>query len=197
MAVMMILEWEGVSPDQYARVNETMGIHSDADAPAGLISHVVAIDEDGGMTIVDLWESEQALGEFFERRLGPALAEAGVPESQPRIHPVHNQLHGSGTEGNVLILIEVDDTSIDVYDQMAAEMPEHTGDASGYPWLQHSVATDGDGFVVADVWPSEEAFGQFAQQRIAPAAQKHGMGAMRQKTLKVHNQLRGPSHVDA
>lgn len=42
---------------------------------------------------------------------------------------------------------------------MAAEMPEHTGDPSGYPWLQHSVAVDGNGFVVADLWPSEEAFG--------------------------------------
>jgi heme-degrading monooxygenase HmoA len=196
MAVMMILEWEGVSPDQYARVNDTMGIHSDADAPDGLISHVAAIDDDGEMTIVDLWESEQALGEFVEKRLGPALHEAGIPQSQPRIHPVHNQLHGPA-EGNVLILIEVDDTSIDVYDQMVADMPEHTGDASDYPWQMHSGATNGDGFVVVDLWPSEEAFGQFAGQRIGPAAQKHGMGAMRQKTLKVHNRVRSQSHVDA
>lgn len=197
MAIMMILEWEGVSSDQYARVNDTMGIHSDADAPEGLISHIAAIDEDGEMTIVDLWDSEQALGQFVERRLGPALAEVGIPQSQPRIHPLHNQLHGSAAEGNVLILIEVDDTGTDVYDQMAAEMPEHAGDASSYPWQMHAVATDGSGIVVADLWPSEEAFGQFAQQRIAPAAQKHGMGAMRQKTLKVHNQLRSPSHVGA
>jgi hypothetical protein len=76
---------------------------------------------------------------------------------------------------------------------MAAEMPEHTGDPSGYPWLQHSVAVDGNGFVVADLWPSEEAFGRFAEQRIGPAAQKHGMRPMRIKTLKVHNHLRGRS----
>ncbi len=35
---MMILEWEGVSPDQYEQVNETMGIVSEADMPDGLIS---------------------------------------------------------------------------------------------------------------------------------------------------------------
>jgi heme-degrading monooxygenase HmoA len=197
MAIMMILEWEGVSTDQYARVNEAMGIHSDADAPEGLISHVAAIDDDGEMTIVDLWESEQALGRFVETRLGPALAQASIPESQPRIHTVHNQLQGSVAEGNVLILIEVDDTSTDVYDRMAAEMPEHAGDGSSGPWYMHAVATDGSGIVVADVWPSEEAFGQFAQQRIAPAAQKHGMGAMRQKTLKVHNRLRSQSRAGA
>ena len=30
MAIMMILDWEGVSAEQYARVNDTMGIHADA-----------------------------------------------------------------------------------------------------------------------------------------------------------------------
>ena len=75
MAIMMILEWEGVSPDQYERVNQSMGIVSDADAPDGLISHVAAIDERGELVIVDLWESEQALGSFVEKRLGPALAD--------------------------------------------------------------------------------------------------------------------------
>ena len=94
MAVMMILDWEGVTPEQYAQVNDMMGIHSDADAPDGLISHVAAIDDDGELTIVDLWESEEALGRFYETRLGPALAEVGIPESQPRIHPVHNEMHG-------------------------------------------------------------------------------------------------------
>ena len=163
----------------------------------GLISHVAAIDEDGELTIVDLRESEQALGRFVETRLSPALAEVGIPESQPRIHPVHNELHGSAAEGNVLILIEVDDTGTDVYDRMAAEMPEHTGAASNYPWLQHSVATDGSGFAVADLWPSGAAFGEFAEQRIGPAAQKHGMGPMRLKTLKVHNHLRGQSRSGA
>jgi len=66
MAIMMILDWEGVTPEQYARVNDTMGIHSDADAPDGLISHVAAIDDAGELTIVDLWESERALGQFVE-----------------------------------------------------------------------------------------------------------------------------------
>jgi hypothetical protein len=196
MAIMMILELEGVPPEQYARVSEKIGIASDADAPDGLISHVAAIDESGEMVIVDLWESEQALGAFVEKRLGPALAEAGIPPSQPRIHPVHNQIH-SAVEGNVLILIEVDDTGTGVYDRMAAEMPEHTGDPANYPWAMHSVAADGTGIVVADVWPSEEAFGRFAQQRIAPIAQKHGMGPMRYRTMTVLNRVSGRSKVGA
>jgi len=196
MAIMMILEWEGVTPEQYAKVNDLMGIHSDADAPDGLISHAAGIDENGELTIVDLWESEQQLGKFVETRLGPALEGAGIPESQPRIHPVHNHLQGAGEPG-VLIMIEVEDTPIDVYDKMAAEVPEHTGDTSTGPWHMHAVATDGNGFVVADIWPSEEAFGAFAQERLDPVAQKHGMGSMKQRALKLHNRIRGKTGVSA
>lgn len=174
-----------------------MGIHADADAPDGLISHVAAIDDRGELTIVDLWESEQQLGQFVETRLGPALDQAGIPKSQPRIHPVHSHMHGSAGESGVLILIEVEDTSTDVYDKMAADMPEHSADASNRPWHMHSVATDGNGLVVADLWASEEAFGAFAQERIGPAAQKHGMGSMKQRTLKVLNRIRGKSAVSA
>jgi heme-degrading monooxygenase HmoA len=196
VAIMMILEWEGVSPDQYEQVNEAVGVVSEADMPDGLISHVAAIDERGEMVIVDLWESEQALGSFVEKRLGPALAELGIPQAEPRIHPLHNQMH-SALEPNVLILIEVDDTGTDVYDRMAADMPEHTGDPANYPWAMHSVASDGDSIVVADLWSSEEAFGEFAEQRVGPLGQKHGMGPMRMKTMTVHNRLRSTSGVGA
>jgi len=198
MAIMMILDFgRDVSLEDYRRVNDLLGIASDADAPDGLISHVAGITDDGELMIVDLWESEQALGSFVEKRLGPASAEAGVPMITPRIHPVHNLMHSDAVEGNVLMLIEVDDTGTDVYDRMAAEMPEHTGGPANYPWSIHSIASDGTGIVVADLWPSEEAFGRFAQQRIGPLAEKHGMGPMRQRALRVHERLRGPSAVSA
>jgi len=41
-------------------------------------------------------------------------------------------------------------------------MSEHASEASDYPWLQHSVATDGSGLVVADLCPSVEAVGETA-----------------------------------
>ena len=40
MAVLMIIDWRGASTDDDDRVNEAMGLHSDEDAPEGLISHV-------------------------------------------------------------------------------------------------------------------------------------------------------------
>jgi hypothetical protein len=35
MAVLMILEWQDVTTSDYERVNETIGIRGDADAPDG------------------------------------------------------------------------------------------------------------------------------------------------------------------
>jgi hypothetical protein len=94
MAVMMILDWHGVSIEDYDRVNDEVGIRGDDDAPEGLISHVAAVDEDGEMVIADVWESDEALATFLETKLGPALQKLSLPESEPRIMPVHNRLRG-------------------------------------------------------------------------------------------------------
>src|SRR6476660_8804670 len=102
MAVLMILEWEGVTPEQYKQVNDEMGIRSEADAPEGLIEHIAALTDDDELVIADLWESDQALGKFFESRLAPALRKLEMPQSQPRILPVHNHQRGTASEGNVL-----------------------------------------------------------------------------------------------
>jgi hypothetical protein len=92
MAVMMIIEWDGVTKNDYDRVNELMGIGGPEDAPDGLISHTAAIMDNGGLAVVDVWESEEALGQFVEARLAPAIQQLGLPEAQPRIHPVHNSM---------------------------------------------------------------------------------------------------------
>ena len=195
MAILMILEWQGVTTDDYARVNETIGIHSNADAPDGLIEHICALTDDDELVIADLWESEEKLGTFFETRLGPAIHQLELPESQPRIAPVHNHEPGTASEGNTLILIEVEGASTDDYDAMRATMPSHADDSPGHPGHVHIAATDGNSVIVADLWPSPEAFGQFAQDEIGPAAQKAGVTDFDQRTLRVHNRIRGRSAI--
>ena len=194
MAILMILEWQGVTTDDYARVHDTIGIRSDSDAPPGLIEHICALTDDDELVIVDLWESEQALGTFIETRLGPAIQQLELPEAAPRIARVHNHQPGTASEGNVLILIEADATTDD-YDAMRATMPSHAEDGPGHPGHVHIAATDGDSVIVADLWPSPEAFGQFAQEEVGPAAQKVGLTQMEQRTLRVHSRIRGGSAV--
>lgn len=197
MAILMILEWEGVTTQQYEQVNEEMGIRGDADAPDGLIEHVAALTDDNELVIADLWESEQQLGAFVETRLGPAIRKLEIAEAQPRIVPVHNHLPGTATEGNTLILIEVEGATTDDYDAMAADMPAHAPGGPGHPGHVHIAGGDGTGLIVADLWASPEAFGRFAQEQVAPAAEKAGVSSVNPRVLRVHNRVRGGARVSS
>jgi hypothetical protein len=191
MAVLMMLEVPGGTLEQYERANELMGITGEDDAPEGLVSHVAAVTEDG-IVIADVWESEKALETFFDERAGAALAEAGMPQAQPRIAQVHNHIpQGAGTESGVLVYLEIDELTPDQYDQMIAGMDAHAADGN-HPAVSHVAAvTDDGGFLVADVWESPKAFEDFAQSQIASAGESVGMGPIEPRYAKVHNTIKG------
>jgi hypothetical protein len=50
--------------------------------------HCVGL-KDKGSVVVDVWDSPEALNEFFGT-LGPILVKNGVVPPQPEIYPVHN-----------------------------------------------------------------------------------------------------------
>jgi heme-degrading monooxygenase HmoA len=195
MAVLMMMEAPRGTVEEYDRTNEILGISGEGDAPEGLIQHVAASDGNG-LLIVDVWESTDAF-ERFSERLRPALEESGVAGSAEPRPPleVHNMLTGKGTQPNVLMLIDVDGLDTDAYDQMAARMPAHADGGSDGPWYSHTAAKKDGGVVVADLWESPEAFGQFAEEQIAPAAQEVGMGPIEPRIVPVHNVIRGKARV--
>ena len=45
-----------------------------------------ASEVDGGVRVVDVWESKQAIDNFFETKLGPAFAKLGVAAERPEIN---------------------------------------------------------------------------------------------------------------
>jgi hypothetical protein len=194
MAVLMIMEAPEATPEEYERTNEIMGLNGDEDAPDGLIEHVAAFD-DHGLLIADVWESEEAIGRFYEERLGAALKEAGIADKvsgEPRRLPVHNAFRGKGTEANVLMLVEIDDLGTDAYDEMVSNMDAHYGDGSKHPATTHTAARrEGGGMVIADTWESPEAFGKFAQEQIGPAGAAVGLGPIEPRIVPVHNRIRG------
>jgi hypothetical protein len=77
-----MLEFENIDQSHYDAVNAELGLDSytgEGDWPPGLVSHVSARTEGGGVTIIEVWESQELNAAFFEARLGPALAKVGVP----------------------------------------------------------------------------------------------------------------------
>jgi hypothetical protein len=80
MSQALILEFEGATPEQYAAVNETLGLDpatGEGDWPPGLLAHTGAMGE--RLTVVEVWDSQESQQTFMDSRLGAALGQAGVP----------------------------------------------------------------------------------------------------------------------
>ena len=195
MAIVMRLKAVGATVEQYEQAMAIMGISGDDTAPDGLIQHIATTPGDGILAI-DVWESEEKLNRFFEERAGAALAQAGLETSPPEIMKVHASIpKGKGTQPNVVMEIRID-RGADVYDEMVSEMPTHVGDGSGHPVFSHYAAVTDSGMYVVDLWESPEAFGKFAEQEIAPAAEGR-LDEIHPTLIPVINVIRGKAAVPA
>jgi heme-degrading monooxygenase HmoA len=191
MAVLVMLEVAGGTVEKYAEVNELLGIGDD-DVPDGLIYHVAATSEDG-LVLTDLWRSEEDFERFFEERAGEAMAQAELEDVTHTVAQVHDHSQGTGSEEATLVIIEADDLTPELYDQMRSEMPSHAEGAT-HPAVAHIAAVKADGgFVVVDVWESPEAFAAFAQSEIAPAGESIGLGPVEPRIHPIHNTIKSKS----
>jgi hypothetical protein len=87
VATVMLLRWQDVTEEQYEQARDKVGW--EADVPKGAKLHVAGFSNDG-LTVVDVWESEEAFQAFAEERLMPAVKEIGI-ESDPNVafYPMH------------------------------------------------------------------------------------------------------------
>jgi hypothetical protein len=84
MTVAMILDLPGVTDTQYATARGMLGA---ALQPGNLI-HVAGPTGDG-WRIMEVWESPEAMGAFFQSSIAQtAFQAAGIPPAQPTIFPV-------------------------------------------------------------------------------------------------------------
>lgn len=44
-----------------------------------------ATEVDGGVRVVDVWETRQHIEDFFEQKLGPAFAQVGIDPGPPEL----------------------------------------------------------------------------------------------------------------
>jgi len=87
MAVVMYMEWDGVTPEQYDKVRES--VNWEGEPPEGSVLHVPWF-VDGGLRVVDIWDSPDHFQRFSDTRLAPGVQAAGI-EGEPRVE--FNDLH--------------------------------------------------------------------------------------------------------
>ena len=78
-------------PDVYDELVSRMPTHVGGGAGHPVYSHVAAVTADGGIYVVDLWDSPESFGRFAEEELGPAAGDA-LGEIAPSFKSVHNVL---------------------------------------------------------------------------------------------------------
>jgi hypothetical protein len=78
---------------QLEEVRRLVGANGDDSMPEGMLAHLES-ETATGFRIVDVWETEEDFGRFYDVALGAAFAEAGVQPMQgpPTIEPVINLL---------------------------------------------------------------------------------------------------------
>jgi hypothetical protein len=89
MAVVMIQDQWGISPEFISKLTEELDVK--ANPPAGLVVHT-AIHVDGGVRIIDVWESREAIDRFFQDRLMPAGQALASRESTDLPQPPEPQI---------------------------------------------------------------------------------------------------------
>ena len=87
MAIVMFMEWKGLTSAQYDAAREL--VNFEGDPPGGGMFHVAAITEEG-LRVTDVWASAEAFQQFVETRLMPGVQQLGITsEPEVAVYPVH------------------------------------------------------------------------------------------------------------
>src|SRR5213592_2834970 len=79
MSTVILMEWAGVTQDQYNQVMRTLDL--DKNPPAGGIFHVAGFTA-GTLHVLDVWESQQAFERFQKDRLAAPCRRRASPVSR-------------------------------------------------------------------------------------------------------------------
>ena len=87
MAIVWLMEWDGITPEQYDRLRER--VDWEGDVPDGLHFHVAAFS-DKGLVLTEVWESPDHVQPFMDGRFLPVVRELGI-NHMPRVdlYPAH------------------------------------------------------------------------------------------------------------
>jgi quinol monooxygenase YgiN len=88
MAIGLVFDGVGVTQDQYQQVFDA--VIPNRQPPPGLLTHHAGPTENG-FCVIETWESQNALNQFFQEQLGTALQAAGI-QVQPKMFEIVNSL---------------------------------------------------------------------------------------------------------
>jgi heme-degrading monooxygenase HmoA len=91
--LLVLIDADGLTSDQYDQMAARMPAHANGGSDGPWFAHTAA-KKDGGIVVVDVWDSPESFGQFAEAQIGPAAQEVGMGPIEPRMLPIHNLLNG-------------------------------------------------------------------------------------------------------
>ncbi|MEO7667571.1 MAG: hypothetical protein ABIU97_11155 [Dehalococcoidia bacterium] len=88
MAIALLFNGVGVTQAQYEQVLHE--VTPDNKVAAGMLSHVAGPTTDG-WCVFEVWESQEAVDQFFQEKLGAAMRKANI-NVQPEVFQIQNTL---------------------------------------------------------------------------------------------------------
>ncbi|CCK25128.1 hypothetical protein BN159_0749 [Streptomyces davaonensis JCM 4913] len=87
MAIAVNIHWQEITPDLYETARSR--VRWDEDVPDGLVLHASWFD--GGLHVLDVWESEGQFSTFIAERIAPVLKGELNVQSDPQVtmSPLH------------------------------------------------------------------------------------------------------------
>jgi quinol monooxygenase YgiN len=86
MAIGVIIEGSDFTREQYDQLGQLTT--PDNQPPPGMLYHAAGQGE-SGFYMIEVWESQEAIQQFFQQKLGPALQQANI-QVQPTVFQVTN-----------------------------------------------------------------------------------------------------------
>ena len=80
-----IYDVAGATLEQYDQVNQQMG----SEKPEGVHVHIAG-EIEGGIRVIEVWDSTDAIDRYMGSGLGEAMQQANVPEPKITDYEVHN-----------------------------------------------------------------------------------------------------------
>ena len=90
MAVLAIFTGQGFTKGMYDSLRKELNL--ERQPPTGAIFHAAAFDESGTIHVADVWTTAEALNEFVNSRLLPAMKKLNVPAPKVEVYPIHKAL---------------------------------------------------------------------------------------------------------
>ena len=88
MAIGLLFQGGSVSQDQYQQVLDAVSPGNQP--PPGMLYHAAGMGDDG-MVVFEIWESQEAVQQVFDEKLGQALQDANITV-QPTFFQIVNTM---------------------------------------------------------------------------------------------------------